>query len=206
MLSIVKQLSFKLFTVCLCLLFIIGCTHQSIDDKLYLQNIENPNSDEKSFQIDEDFDYSQIVFKLYFTENSNEWQLVETYKFDKDNSNVFTTGYNPWALDYILFSDNQLCLIYGNKEYKHKAIELKNYEKEDGYNGCGGYFLEKKELSYNNEIPFHMKIFSKSSYENKEVYSIPHNWEDYKIENMKITNSFNCEGYSCYVYTVQLIP
>jgi hypothetical protein len=143
---------------------------------------------------------------LYFTEDSNEWELVETYKFDKDNSNIFTTGYNPWAIDDSLFSDNQLYLVYGDKEYKHKAIELKNYEEKDGYCGCGGNFLLKKELSYNNEIPFHIKEFTKSSYQNKETYSITHNWEDYKIENMKMTDNFNCEGYSCYVYTVQLIP
>lgn len=200
---IVKQLSFKLFA--LCMLFVVGCNQQPIDDKLYLKNIENPNSDERTFQIDEDFNYSRIVFKLYFTEDSDRWELVETYKFDKHNSNIFTTGYNHWDSDNLLFSDSQLYLIYGDKEYKRTAVELKDYEKRDGYYNCGGYRLIIKELSY-NEIPFYMKRFTKTSYMDKSTYSIPHNWEDYKLENMKMTDYFNCEGYSCYVYTIQLIP
>jgi lipopolysaccharide export LptBFGC system permease protein LptF len=189
-----------------CLLFVAGCTQQTTDDKLYLQKIEDPESGQKAFQIDEGFNYSQIVFKMYFTEDSNEWELVETYKVDKDDTNTFIIGYDDQKTEDTPYSDNQYYLIYGNdKKYDHQTIEMKNYEEKDGYNGGVTYFLEKKELSYNNEIPFYLSSFTKHSYENKETYSIPFNWEDYKIENMKMTDNFNCEGYSCYVYTVQLI-
>jgi hypothetical protein len=143
---------------------------------------------------------------MYFTEDSNEWELVETYKVDKDDTNTFIIGYDDQKTEDTPYSDNQYYLIYGNdKKYDHQTIEMKNYEEKDGYNGGVTYFLEKKELSYNNEIPFYLSSFTKHSYENKETYSIPFNWEDYKIENMKMTDNFNCEGYSCYVYTVQLI-
>lgn len=200
---IAKHMNFKLFIICV--LFVAGCHQKTSNHKLYLRNIENPDSDERTFQVDEDFDYDQILFKLYFIEDSGYWELVETYKFDKNNSNTFTTGYNHWTSNNILYCDSQLYLIYEDKKFEHTAVELENYEKQEGYDSCGGYRLVKNELSY-NETPFYMKSIGKTSYINsKNKYSISHNWKDYKIENMNMSDYFNCEGYSCYVYTVQLI-
>lgn len=205
-----KHQSFNLVVLCIFLVVcnLVGCSTKTVDDKLYLEKMEHDNSDERVYQINEDFDYSQIVFRLYFTEDSNMWELVETYELNKSEINTFTVGYNYWNSNSRRFSDSQFYLIYGDTEYQRTAIELKNDEIIDGYEkyyGCGGYHLIKKELSY-DESPFYMKRFEKKSYMNKEKYSIPHNWEDYKIENMKMTDDFNCEGYSCYVYTIQLIP
>ena len=204
----VKQLNSRLIKfIIVCMLFVTGCSSAGIENyKLYLRNVINENDEERTFEIDEEFEYSEIVFKLYFTEDSNEWQLVEEYMFDRSNINSFTTGYNYWSSNNILHSDSQLYLLYDNQKFEHTAIELKNYEKIDGYSSVGGYSIQLKELSY-DEIPIHMKKLKKTSYMygDKQTYSIPHNWEKYKLENMKMDNEFYCEGFSCYVYTVQFI-
>lgn len=154
--SIVKHLNIKLISV-LCALIMVGCTPTLIDSKLYLENIEIEILEERTFQIDNAFKYNQIIFRLYYTDDSmDEWQLVESYKFINNGFNTFTTGYNHWNSNNDLFCDSQLYLIYEDNEYKHTAKELENYEKTEGYFSCGGYFLTKKELSY-DEVPFYIK-------------------------------------------------
>ena len=113
-----KHQSFNLVVLCIFLVVcnLVGCSTKTVDDKLYLEKMEHDNSDERVYQINEDFDYSQIVFRLYFTEDSNMWELVETYELNKSEINTFTVGYNYWNSNSRRFSDSQFYLIYGDTE------------------------------------------------------------------------------------------
>lgn len=203
---ILRLHNLKIFIIIL-MVFVAGCSRQPTDTKLYFEYIEDNTLDENRFQIDKNFDYSQIIFRLYFIDESfSNWKIVETYQYNNYEIYDFTTGFNHWYDDIAKpVNDSQLYLVFGDNMEKHTLLELNDYGGNDAYNGGGGFYLEKKELSY-DEIPFHLKKFTKAGIDLDDRYSIPFNWVDYKFENMKMTDEFNCKGYSCYVYTLQLIP